>query len=373
MGNLARDMSGDRPSLAFVVPSAGEDALGAEDELCLQLARHLAPYADIEVLTTCALDDATWRNHYQRGHTIVGDVHVNRFRVDASRGRSASLGPFSTELRSYIYAHERRFNGFAFFGYQNASTYFTLPLVQEKALLWPLARDRWPDDLSAWSEFFQRPRQLVFGSTEEQHSFAARFPHATTPGTVVAPGAVAPAAGNAARFRDRYGVHGPFVLFIGRLEPDSGCSTLFEYFAKYQSTATVQRRLVVIGDGPLAVPSDPAIVALGNVKEGSKWDALAAAELVVIPSPLDNTSPALPEAWVFGKPIVVNAAASALVEECRRANAGLWYSDSDEFSAALDLLTPQLALRLGEQGQRYAESHSGWEEAVKAYRRILNC
>lgn len=369
-------MNTKKPSLAFVAQRAGDDVTGAGEALCLQAAKHLAPYADIEVLTTCVRDEGSRRNDYPAGHAIVNEVHVNRFPVDGRRSAAAfdvELGSRSTALRNYVRLHQRRFNRIAFFGYRHASTYFTLPLVEEKAVLWPLAHDERPLGLSLWKEFFERRPPLVFSSAQEQQLFARHFPWSSLSGDIVDTGSWAPLSGDAVRFRDRYNVDGPFVLYLGRIEQESGCQTLFDYFLKHRLTATMQRRLVLIGDGPLDVPNDAGVIALGHFDERTTWDAVAAADLIVMPSSAESRSPAVLEAWASGKPVLVNAAAAGTVEECRRANAGLWYSNYDEFAAALDLLTPPLASRLGEQGRRFIERRQGWEESVAAYRRILGC
>jgi len=35
------------------------------------------------------------------------------------------------------------------------------------------------------------------------------------------------------RFRQKYGVHGPFAIYVGRLDENKGCEELFQFFQGY--------------------------------------------------------------------------------------------------------------------------------------------
>jgi glycosyltransferase involved in cell wall biosynthesis len=280
-------------------------------------------------------------------------------------------GPLSSSLGAYLRAHARRFESVAFFGYLYATSYFNLPSVAERSLLWPFAHDEWPLALSIWDEFFARVRHVVYSSAEERALLERRFPNLEAEATLVAAGIRMPPGARAERFREIHGIGSPFVLYLGRIEPSKGCDTLFEHFREFHAAGRSPRKLVLIGDAQMEIPSHPAIVYAGRVDEMTKWDALAAADLVVLPSPHESLSLAALEAWAAGKAVLVNAASAALVGQCRRSNGGLWYGSYDEFAGALDLLENGLATRLGAQGRAFVEGHYVWDEAAARYRSIL--
>ena len=387
---------GSKPSVAFVVQRCGDDVIGGAESLCLQIAGHISAHYNVEVLTTCARDYMTWRNVYPPGHTHVGDVHVQRFPVDRARdvdafnrlserirdlGDAISLeeqeawmqaqGPTSSALRSYVQLHAPRFDAFAFFSYLYATTYEILPMVAEKATLWPFAHDEWMLKMSLWDRLFALPRRIVLSSHEEAHLIRQRFPTLGVP-TDVIPTGVAPMPGSdAARFRSTLGIDGPFALYLGRIDASKGCDTLVNFFRRYAQGQPVIRKLVLAGDQQMPLSDDRAIVVAGALDERTKWDALAAASVVIIPSALESLSLVVLEAWAAGRPVLVNAASPVLVGQCRRANGGVWYAGYDEFAAALDLLAGEAGAKLGMQGRAFVSRQYLWEDAVEAYRRVF--
>jgi glycosyltransferase involved in cell wall biosynthesis len=59
--------------------------------------------------------------------------------------------------------------------------------------------------------------------------------------------------------------------------------------------------------------------------------------------------------------------------QCKRANAGLYYSSYEEFAAALSLLEGDEALRarLGQHGRAYFEAHYSWPVIERKYLALL--
>src|SRR6185369_8670888 len=97
-------------------------------------------------------------------------------------------------------------------------------------------------------------------------------------------------------------------------------------------------KLVLIGRAAMPIPDHPDIISLGYVAEQTKWDALAACEALVMPSPHESLSIVLLEAWSVGKPVIVNGRCEVLVGQCRRADGGVWYEDFEEFTQGLACL-----------------------------------
>src|SRR6185369_9471607 len=55
--------------LACVVHRFGADIAGGSEGHCRLIAEHLAARHDVTVITTCAHDHITWRNHYPAGES----------------------------------------------------------------------------------------------------------------------------------------------------------------------------------------------------------------------------------------------------------------------------------------------------------------
>ncbi len=53
--------------LACVIHRFGADIAGGSETHCRQIAEHLAVAHDVTIVTTCAKDHVTWKNHYPSG------------------------------------------------------------------------------------------------------------------------------------------------------------------------------------------------------------------------------------------------------------------------------------------------------------------
>ena len=119
----------------------------------------------------------------------------------------------------------------------------------------------------------------------------------------------------------------------------------------------------------LPIPEHPRIRHLGFVADQDKFDAIAGAELLVMPSPYESLSMVALEAWALGRPVLASARCDVLVGQCVRSNAGLYYEDAREFAAALDrvLSDPTLAAALGQNGRTFFARHYSWPVIDRKY------
>jgi glycosyltransferase involved in cell wall biosynthesis len=378
--------------VAFVVQRCGREVNGGAETLCLQVARRMARHWQTEILTTCALDYVRWDNHYPEGTETVEGIVIRRFRVDAPRdmaqfdklsaqllsnGGPVSLekqeewmraqGPVSTALFQYLESASDDYDAFIFFGYLYATTYFGLPVVKEKAYLAPLGHDEWPIYFSMWDKFFQLPKGLIFQTVEEREFLARRFPSLPLLGQVAGIGVECPEFVDPSAFRTKYHLQQPFLLYVGRIDASKGCAEMFDAFMRFRANATIAHKLVLIGKEALPVPYHEDIVYLGFVSEEEKWNAMAACDWLLMPSPYESLSIVLLETWRVARPAIVNAASEVLLGHCRRSNGGLWYETWDECAAILRGIDSATKNRLGQQGQRYVKKHYAWDRTESRY------
>ena len=60
--------------IAFVNHRYGLEVTGGSELLCRMLAEHMKDTYQVEVLTTCAIDDTTWVNYYKPGKEQIHGV-----------------------------------------------------------------------------------------------------------------------------------------------------------------------------------------------------------------------------------------------------------------------------------------------------------
>ena len=380
--------------LACVIHRFGADIAGGSEGHCRLVAEHLAAHHDVTILTTCAKDHITWKNHYPPGESRVGPLRVLRMRVARPRHLHRFMdlsdrvfadcatpaeqeqwfrenGPDAPALLDHLRHHGAEYDRVLFWSYRYGDTYFGLPLVADRAILVPTAEEDPLIYIDILERFFTLPRGFLFLTPEEETLVAMRAP-AGKPSAVIGCG-LDPVTGPADLSRlDGLGLEDPFVLYLGRIDPNKGCGALMRHFLRH---AALGRRvqLVMAGPASMPIPDHPAIRALGFVEAGVREALLSQARALMMPSPFESLSMALLEAWNRGLPALVNARCKVLRGQVERADGGLYYGNADEFGAALDYLLdhPDAARRLGQQGLAYVDREYRWPTVMDKVERLL--
>jgi glycosyltransferase involved in cell wall biosynthesis len=382
--------------IAIVVQRYGADINGGAELHARYVAEHLARHVEVEVLTTCASDYITWRNVLPPGTEHVNGVPVRRFPVARERdpvefGRISERvftrrhavrdelewleaeGPASPELIAYIRQHEPTFDFFIFFSFRYYHTYHGSRAVPRKAILVPTAERDGALALSIFAPVFRGVRAFMYNSFEERVLIQAVSGDPNVPGVVVGVGSEIPPHSSAARFRQKFNLRDRFAIYVGRIDENKGCGELFEYFQRYTRMLAEGMHLVLIGNPIIPIPEHPKIHHLGFVGDQDKFDALAAAELLVMPSYLESLSMVALEAWALGKPVLANGRCDVLKGQCIRSNGGLYYESFAEFLETLRAIdfNPSLAAALGRSGRDYFNRHYSWPIIERKYLDML--
>jgi glycosyltransferase involved in cell wall biosynthesis len=179
-------------------------------------------------------------------------------------------------------------------------------------------------------------------------------------------------AGRGVPFRRRHRLYGQFALYGGRVEHDNGCEEMLEYFDAFAGTDG-DTALVLMGVKLMKVPEEPYVRFAGVLPERERMIAYEAADVTIAPGPNDLVAQPILESMAVGTPVLANARNESAVDHCRRANAGLYYSNRDEFVAALRLLMTNKRLRdrLGENGRSYVHQQFRWEGVLARFDRLV--
>ena len=353
--------------LAIVVQRYGADISGGAELHARYIAERLSPRIEVRVLTTCARDYLTWRNELPPGPDEVNGVPVERFRVSRERSlrdfgvrsqrvfhRVHSLqeeldwlkseGPVSPGLISRLRRSPNEFDFVVLFSVRYFHAYYGARAVPDRAVLVPTAERDPALGLAIFRPIFRGVRAIMYNSFEERAAIHAVAANEDVPGVVVGVGSVIPPVIDPARARQKFGLLRPFLVYIGRIDPNKGCAELFDFFLRYADTSGHELDLVLIGTQALPIPEHPRVRHLGYLADQDKFDVLGAAEALVMPSYFESLSMVALEAWALGRPVLANARCDVLVGQCLRSNAGLYYEDVRDFAAALDRLLDDRAL-----------------------------
>jgi glycosyltransferase involved in cell wall biosynthesis len=378
--------------LAVVVQRYGADINGGAELHARYIAERLAKHAQVEVVTTCARDYVTWRNELSAGLETVNGIPVRRFPVVHERhprefGRRShrvfdeqhsiadelswlnSEGPTSPAMLEYLDRSGSSFDYVLLFSYRYYHAWHGARRLARRAVLVPTAERDPAIGLSIFGPIFRGVRGIMYNSHEERAMITAATANTHVPGVVVGVGSDVPTRTDPARFRRRHRINRPFAIYIGRIDENKGCAELFDYFQRYAMTFPRGLDLVLIGNAIISVPSHHRIHHLGYVSDEDKFDALAAADLLIMPSYFESLSMVALEAWALGRPVLANGRCDVLKGQCIRSNAGLYYESYEEFAETLYSLESNgpLHARLGRNGREYFTRHYSWPVIEKKY------
>jgi glycosyltransferase involved in cell wall biosynthesis len=382
--------------LAVVVQRYGADINGGAELHARYIAERLARRAEVEVVTTCARDYVSWRNELSPGVDTVHGLTVRRFPVSRERnpldfGRRShrvfeethsladevawldSEGPTSPALVDYLVRSAAAFDYVLFFSYRYYHAWHGARRLANKAVLVPTAERDPAIGLSMFGPVFRGVRAIMYNSYEERAMIQSATGNQHVPGVVVGVGSEVPARTDAARFRRRFTIQRPFAIYIGRIDANKGCAELFDYFQRYATTFPRGLDLVLIGKPIIPVPQHHRIHHLGYLSDEDKFDALAAADLLIMPSYFESLSMVALEAWALGRPVLANGRCDVLKGQCIRSNAGLYYESYEEFVETLYSLESNgpLHARLGGNGRDYFARNYAWPVIERKYMDML--
>ena len=380
----------DLPSLLVVVGRYGDVPGGAEVH-ARSVVQRLAPHFAVEVATTTATDYRTWESELTAGIDAVDGVTVRRFPVERPRAwdfkryerrafRSGhtldderafidAQGPYAPELLDFLFTRGRDYDHVLFFQYIYYPTVLGLPLVPERAALVPTAHEEAAIGLAAYKPVFLAPRAIAYNTEEERRMVWRRFRNERVPNEVVGVGVEAPPDRDADRFREKYGITGPYLLYVGRIVESKNCTELFDHFARWRRSDVHDVSLVLVGDAEMRVPKIDGVRHVGRLGDTDRWDAVAGCAALVMPSLLESLSLVTLEAWAAGRPVIVSARSPVLAGMARRARAGLGYRSAAEFAEICERLIgePALGDRLGASGREFVERTYTWPRVVETY------
>ena len=154
-----------------------------------------------------------------------------------------------------------------------------------------------------------------------------------------------------------------YILYVGRIDENKGCGTLFKYFSEYKKRNGGNLKLVLVGKAVIDIPKRDDIVYLGFVTDEEKFSLTKDARLMVLASEFESLSMIVLESMFYGRPVLLNGKCVVLKGHCKRSNAGLYFTNYFKFEGALNyLLThPEEYAVMRENARRYVEENYRWD------------
>jgi len=384
--------------IAFLVQRYGLEVNGGAELHCRLVAERLAGDHEVEVLSSCALDYISWRDHYSPGEERINNVLLRRFKVKQPReerrfGLISSevfggptpvekqrlwlreQGPFVLDLIQYLRANIDRYDILVPYSFRYYHSNECVRQFGHKSILVPTAEPDPAVELSVFSSTFREPRVILYNTPESKNLIENAQHNYSVPSIVTGVGIEERKSGDIKKVLAKHSLlEQPYIIYVGRIDKNKGCDQLFDYFLSFIAQEDVPKPyLVLLGSNVIEVPGHPMIKHLGFVSAEDKLALLKGSQLLVMPSFLESLSIVLLEAWACKKAVLANGESDVLRGQCTRANGGLYYRTKAEFIVCLkELLTNDfLRSRLGSLGNKYFRINYNWDVIKQKYEKAF--
>lgn len=381
-----------KKKICLVVQRYGVEVNGGAELQARQMAERLSDQYDVTVYTTKAIDYISWANEYACDREDLNGVHVCRFPVEHPRrpeifdsinqrflsgnlyGKKwedawfEAQGPYTPALIEALRIHRDDFSAFLVFTYLYYPSVYGLPILKEKAIFIPEAHDEPFLRLERVRQEFQCPHAFFFNTKEEEKLVRERFWNEQISSDIGGVGVDSPKDVDTERFRHKYELGDTsYLLYVGRIDEGKNCHEMFRYWDSYKRRNPSNLKLILMGKAVIPVPEREDIRVLGFVSDEDKFDGMAGAQFLWLPSKFESLSMVVLESLLMGTPVLVNSSCEVLRAHCLKSNAGLYYENYMQFEQAVNrLLTDQtLYTALAKNGPDYVKKNYNWNDIIR--------
>jgi len=402
--------------LLFVAPWFGEGITGGAENLVLGLVRgiqELRPEVSVEVATTTLKEFvADWNlQHHAEGTSIESGVRVRRFHPSfedraafnvlnrtrlmghgtddlwklAKSGANVARSPLSESAEYFYLKHmivspglldflarsRDDYDFFVFIPYMFAPSVLGSRIAPDKSILIPCLHDERYAFMKTIRDSLSGARACFFNAKAEKR-FAERLTGNQLRsghyiGTRVE---TSVPAGSVVRFREKFGIQDPFILYAGRQISGKNVPMLVEYHQEFlRRNPESSLKLVMIGRGDLNYSGLKGIVDLGFVSDEDKADACRSALALCQPSLNESFSIVMMEAWLQETPCLVDWRCEVTRDHVIDSEGGYAFRHAQEFADNIRELiaNPTLRDRMGKSGRKYVLDNFSPEIVVNRF------
>lgn len=390
--------------IGFVIPWYYENIKGGAEQELRGLVKHLHDAGiDVEIITTCVKEFASdWtENYFKEGVEQIDGVVVRRFKVRKGdmkefhkvnarlmQGNTISYEEETTFLREmvnspdmydYLREHSEDYHRYVFIPYMFGTTYYGIQACPFKSILIPCFHDESYAYFRHFRETFRDLRGIVFNAKPEQELANEILDLRTVKQLLLGIGIETDIDYDADRFRKKYNINSPYIIYAGRKDEAKNINTLIKYFDEYSKRNKDSRqdiKLVLIGGGEVNIPDSikDDVYDLGFVDIQDKYDACAGALCLCQPSKNESFSIVIMESWLCKRPVLVHNQCNVTSNFVKESNAGLYFDNYFEFEGCINYYidNPQVAAKMGEAGRQYVLDNFKWDVIMKKFLEFLN-
>jgi glycosyltransferase involved in cell wall biosynthesis len=398
--------------IAFIVQRYGLEVNGGAEYHCRILAEKLSALYEVEILTSCAKNYFTWANEYPEGITTVNGVKVRRFSALQQRNKrkvhrlvrklqsrsfsqklsrlfglqdrtdfeqtsyewSKQQGPFTPGLVSYLETNHQEYDALIFFTYLYFPTLYGLKSAPGRSILIPTAHDEESIYLPAFSTFFKLPKAILYNTLAEKRLVNRLFNNQEVYSDIVGAGIEKIVPERKFKATEILKSAQPYVIYIGRIDPDKGGEILFKYFLKYKDVTGSPVILVLVGTPFMDIPKHQDVISMGFVDDKIKHVLLHEAKALIMPSFYESLSLVTLEGMSAGVPVIANRDCEVLRDHIENSQGGFTFNDFESFKSAVDqVLNEKHDLKIFKQNaKQYVNDNYSWEAVIRKMNRAID-
>ena len=349
--------------IAFVVPWYGDNIPGGAEAALRGITDHLYQAGmDIEILTTTVEKfTADWnKNFYKAGqYTSKVGIPIQRFKVrkrdvaafDKVNAKLINGGTLtmdeeeifnreminSPDLYKYIGTHKDSYSFFVYIPYMFGTTYWGINECPEKSVMIPCFHDESYAYMKLFYKMYSSVAGMLFNALPEQLLASRLYDISRMKTEVMGLGVDTNLTYDAERFRKKFHIEEPFILYAGRKDEGKNVHTLLEYFGRYKERHEDNLKLVLIGGGEMDIPEQIKgdVYDLGFIDIQDKYDAYGAAELLCQPSHNESFSFVIMESWLCNRPVLVHERCEVTKNFAIVSDGGLYFNNFWDFEGAV--------------------------------------
>ena len=402
--------------VALIVQRFGEDIIGGAESHAFQVAKQLSESLGwtVHIYTTTAFSYQTWSHFYPEGKELIHNLEVYRFRSRIQRwpkvfklynrlfapllvywGKHPQRiprlfnpflrlletlwfilqGPWCPSLVEALAHKKNDYDQFIFFTYLYYPTVFGFPVVQEKAVLVPLAHTESPLSFPRVRSLLKMSKRLLANSEVEKELIIQKGLSSPSQVDVVGCGL------DDVYFKTKIsevphiqipGLKAPYVTYLGRISKGKGVSRLIQFFLQFILTTKNEHLTLVLAgenDGSVNIFYHPQIKFIGYISQKDKTALIAHSSCVINPSPKESLSLLVLEAIALRKPVLVNSRCAVLKYYADHLETVFDFHNSIEFT---EHLTRVLHLRKISEFKEDLKASKTWVRDRYSWETILS-
>ena len=388
--------------IGFVIPWYYKDIPGGAEQELRGIVKHLhEKNVPVEILTTCVKEfSADWtENYFKEGVEIIDDIPVRRFKV-----RKGNMEEFhkvnyklmndinitgmeehifmdeminSQDLYEYIYEHSEEYHRYVYIPYMFATTYYGIMACPFKSVLIPCLHDESYAYFRMFKDLYKDLGGMIFHAKPEMELANCIYDLRTVKQENLGEGVETDFEYDADRFRKKYNIDSPYIIYAGRKDSAKNINTLIKCFNEFKKRNKKHSdlKLILIGGGEVEIPDEikKDVTDLGFVDIQDKYDACAGAELLCQPSKNESFSIVIMESWLCERPVLVNSACKVTKNFAQESQGGLFFENYFEFEGCVNYImdNPETAKQMGLNGRKFVLDNFRWDIIIEKLLRFL--